>query len=113
MSKDNRVFFLFIVLKRTSIGVHKKYHLSTHLYDQIYFDRLVQFHPSMCSSYTGLAILVRKINIHAYMYSMYVLLADNLKVSCPMIQHFDSGDLQISNPSIPSLTLYELSHCAS
>ena len=54
MSKDNRVFFkkvrvIFIVLRRTSIGVHKKYHLSTHLYDQIYFDRLVQFHPSMRS----------------------------------------------------------------
>ena len=50
MSKDKGVFFkkskslsLFIVLKRTCIGVHKKYHLSTHLYDQIYFDRLVQF----------------------------------------------------------------------
>ena len=42
---------LFIVLKLTSIGVHKKYHLSTHLYDQIYFDRLVQFHPSMHSDY--------------------------------------------------------------
>ena len=43
---------------------------------------------------------------------MAVLLAD--KVSCPMIQHYDSGDSQISNPSIPSLTLYELSHhCAS
>ena len=47
------------------------------------------------------AILVRKVNIHAY--SMYVLLAD--KVSCPMTQHFDSGDSQINNPSIPSLTL--------
>ena len=52
-------------------------------------------------SYTGQAILVRKFNIHAY--SMYVLLAD--KVSCPMTQHFDSGDSQINNPSIPSLTL--------
>ena len=31
-------------------------------------------------SYNGQAILVRKVNIHAY--SMYVLLAD--KVSCPM-----------------------------
>ena len=30
-----------------------------------------------------------------------------------MTQHFDSGDSQISNPLIPSLTLYELSHCAS
>ena len=42
---------------------------------------------------------------------MYVLFAD--KVFCPMIQHYDSGDSQISIPSIPSLTLYELSHCAS
>ena len=42
---------------------------------------------------------------------MYVLLAD--KVSCPMTQPYDSGDSKISNPSIPSLTLYELSHCAS
>ena len=44
-------------------------------------------------------------------YSMYVLFVD--KVSCPMTIHYDSGDSQISNPSIPSLTLYELSHCAS
>ena len=57
----------------------------------------------------GQAILVSKVNIHAY--SMYVLFAD--KVSCPMAQHYDSGDSQISNPLIPSLTLYELSHCAS
>ena len=42
---------------------------------------------------------------------MYVLLAD--KVSCPMTQDYDSGDSQISNPSIPSLTLYEPIHCAS
>ena len=47
--------------------------------------------------------------MHAY--SMYVLFAD--KVPCPMTQHYDSGDSQISNHSIPSLTLYELSHCAS
>ena len=46
----------------------------------------------------GQAILVRKVNIHAY--SMYVLLVD--KVSCPMTQHYDSGDSQISNPLIPS-----------
>ena len=58
---------------------------------------------------SGKAILVRKVNIHAY--SMYALLAD--KVPCPMTQHYDSGDSQISNPSIPSLTLYKLSHCAS
>ena len=51
----------------------------------------------------------QKVNIHAY--SMYVLFAD--KVSCPITQHYDSGDSQISNPSIPSLTLYDLSHCAS
>ena len=30
-----------------------------------------------------------------------------------MTQRYDSGDSQISNPSIPSLTLYELSQCAS
>ena len=42
---------------------------------------------------------------------MYVLVAN--KVSCPMTQHYDSGDLQISYALIPSLTLYELSHCAS
>ena len=57
----------------------------------------------------GQAILVRKVIIHAY--SMYELLAD--KVSRPMTQHYDSGDSQIINPSIPGLTLYELSHCAS
>ena len=56
MLKDNRVLLkkkeisLFIVLKRTSIGIHKNtYYLSTHLYDQIYFDRRVQFHPSIRS----------------------------------------------------------------
>ena len=31
---------------------------------------------------------------------MYFLFADI--VSCPMTQHYDSGDSQISNPSIPS-----------
>ena len=67
------------------------------------------FTPQCVPSYTGQAILVRKVYVHAYL--MYVLLAD--KVSCPMPQHFDAGDSQISNPSIPSLTLYELSHCAS
>ena len=41
---------------------------------------------------------------------MYLLLVD--KVSCPMAQHYDSGDSQISNPAIPSLTLYEPSNCA-
>ena len=30
-----------------------------------------------------------------------------------MIQQYDSGGSQISNPSIPSLTLYELSQYAS
>ena len=42
---------------------------------------------------------------------MYVLFPD--KVSCPVTQHYDSGDSQISNPSIPSSTLNKLSHCAS
>ena len=43
---------------------------------------------------------------------VYVLLAD--KVSCPMTQHYDSGYSQKAiNQSIPSLILYELSHCAS
>ena len=42
---------------------------------------------------------------------VHVLLAD--KVICPMTQHYDSDDSQISNPSISSLTLYEPSHCAS
>ena len=39
----------------------------------------------------GQAILVRKVNIHAY--SMYVLFA--VKVPCPLTQHYDSGDSQI------------------
>ena len=30
-----------------------------------------------------------------------------------MTQHYDSGYSQISKPSIPNLTLYQLSHCAS
>ena len=107
--KKIRVIFIYCLKTYKYWRSQKIYNLSTHLYDQIYFDRLVQFHPSMRSSYTGQAILVRKVNIQ--MYSMYVLLAD--KVSCPMTQHFDSGDSQISNPSIPCLTLYELSHCAS
>ena len=51
------------------------------------------FTPQCLPSQTGQAILVRKVNIHAY--SMYVLLAD--KVFCPMTQHFDPGDSQISN----------------
>ena len=59
------------------------------MYDKIYFDRLLLF----------------------YAYSMYLLLA--VKVSFPMTQIYDSGDSQISNPSIPSLTLYELNHCVS
>ena len=107
MSKDNRVFLkskslsLFIVLKRTSIGVHKKISfINTSVWPNIFWPSGPV--SSQCVlSYTGQAILVRKVNIHAY--SMYVLLAD--KVSCPMTQHFDTGDSQINNPSIPSLTL--------
>ena len=107
MSKDNRVFFfLFIVLKRTSIGVHKKNIIYQHICTKYILTVWSSFTPQCVPSYTDQEILVRKVNIHAY--SMYVLLADNLKVSCPMTQHFDSGDSQISNPSIPSLTLYEL-----
>ena len=34
------------------------------------------------------------------------------KVSCSKTQHSDSGESRTSNPSIPSLTLYPLSHCA-
>ena len=36
------------------------------------------------------------------------------KVSCSRTQHSDSagGETRTSNPSIPSLTLYHLSHCA-
>ena len=60
MLKDNRVFFVCFFLSKSylyllSLNVQvlaftkKKYHLSTHMYDQIYFDRLVQFHPSMRS----------------------------------------------------------------
>ena len=67
------------------------------------------FTPKCVPSYTDQAILVRKFYIHAYL--MYVQLAD--KVCCPLIQHFDSGNSQISNPLIPSLTLYVLSHYAS
>ena len=34
------------------------------------------------------------------------------KVSCSRTQHSDSGESRTYNPSIPSLTLYELIHCA-
>ena len=56
MSKDNRVFFkksksyLYLLsLNVQVLAFTKKKKISTHLYDQIYFDRLVQFHPSMRS----------------------------------------------------------------
>ena len=71
--------------------------------------KVTAFTVSEKSINTGQAILVRKVSIHAC--SMYVLFAD--KVSYPMTQYYDSGDSQISIPSIPSLTLYELSHCIS
>ena len=115
MSKDNRVFlkkvrFIFYCLKRTSIGVQKKNIIYQHIC-------MIKYILTVRSSFTlnafrvipGQAILVRKVNIHAY--SMHVLLVD--KVSCPMTKYYDSGDSQISYPSIPSLTLYGLSHCAS
>ena len=111
--KKVRVIFIYGLKTYKYWRSQKQYHLSTHLYvyiDQIYFDP-----PGQVSSLNafqvipGQAILVRKVIIHAY--SMYVLLAD--KVSCSMTQHYDSGDSHIINPSIPSLTLYKLSHCAS
>ena len=67
------------------------------------------FTPQYVLSYTWPDHSGQKVNIHAY--SMYLLLAD--KVSCPMTQNYDSGDSQISNPLIPSLTLYKKKHCAS
>ena len=36
-----------------------------------------------------------------------------IKCTALFSQHYDSGDSHISNPSIPSLTLYERDHCAS
>ena len=55
MSKDNECFkksksYLIYCLETYKYWrSQKKYHISTHMYDQIYFDRLVQFHPSMRS----------------------------------------------------------------
>ena len=43
-----RVIFI-CCLKTYKYWRSQKNHLSTHLYDQIYFDPLVQFHPSMRS----------------------------------------------------------------
>ena len=68
--------------------------------------KVTAFTVSEKSINTWSGILVRKVNTRVY--SMYVLF-----VSRPITQHYDSGDSQIRNPSIPSLTLYELSHCAS
>ena len=42
--KKVRVIFIYC-LKTYTYWRSQKYHLSTHLYDQIYFERLVQFHP--------------------------------------------------------------------
>ena len=52
----SKSYLYFIVLKSTSIGVHKKhsYCLSTHLYDQLYFDRRVQFTPQCIQIISGL-----------------------------------------------------------
>ena len=60
MLKDNPVFFfkvrvIFIYCLKTYKywrSQKNTYHLLTHLYDQIHFDRRVQFHPSIRSSYT-------------------------------------------------------------
>ena len=35
------------------------------------------------------------------------------KMCFALTQHCDSGESRTSNPSIPSLTLYQLSHCAA
>ena len=48
----------------------------------------------------------------SYVYScVFNVCTIRCRGSGPITQH--SGDSQISYPSIPSLTLYELSHCAS
>ena len=115
MSKDNLVFFIKVrVIFIYCLKTHKYWRSQKIIYQHICMTKYIltvwsRFTPQCVPSYTGQAILVRKVNIHAY--STYVLLAD--KVSCPMTQHFDSGDSQISNHSIPSLTLYELNHCTS
>ena len=56
MSKDNREFlkksksYLYLLSQNVQVlAFTKRYHLSTHLYEQIYFDRRVQFYPSMRS----------------------------------------------------------------
>ena len=61
----------YTALKRTSINVYKNtYHLSTHLYDQIYFDRRVVSPLNTFQVIPGQTILVRKVNIHAYSMSV-------------------------------------------
>ena len=51
MSKDNKVIVIFIFCLKTYKYWRSQntYHLSTLLYNQIYFDRRVQFHPSIRS----------------------------------------------------------------
>ena len=97
MLKDNRVFFFVFFLKSylyLRLKTYKYWRSEKKIiYQRICMTKYIltiwsSFTPQCVPSYTGQAILVRKINIHAY--SMYVQLAD--KVSCPMTQHFDSSD---------------------
>ena len=116
MSKDNRVFlksksYLYLLpFKNVQVLASTKNTIYQHICMNKYILTVWSVSPlNAFRVIPGQAIMVRKVYIHAY--SMYVLLAD--KVSCPITQRYDSGDSQISNPSIPSLTLYELSRCAS
>ena len=118
MSKDNQVFFkkvrvIFIYCLKTYTYWRSQKIIYQHIcMTEIYFDRLVQFHPSMRSElYLVRQFWSEKLIFMRIQCTLYVLSAD--KVSCPMTQHYDSGDSQINNPLIPSLTLYELRHCAS
>ena len=52
MSGTSIIAQIFVPLKYTSIGVHKKPspRLATYLTDQLYFDRRDKYHPSMGSN---------------------------------------------------------------
>ena len=59
---------------------------------------------------TAFTVSEKSIDTWSEKHSMYVLFAVDGLVSW---HNTMTGDSQISNPSIPSLTLYKLSHCAS
>ena len=96
--KKSKSLSLFNVLKRTSIGVHKNI-IYQHICMTKYILTVWSSFTSMRSELYWSGNSGQKSKYSCV--SMYVLLAD--KVSCPMTQHFDSGDSQINNPSIPSL----------